>query len=61
MTKYRVYGHETSVLYYDEDIEADSKEEAYDIFLDLVVKGMIYGIETDGDSNIKVVEIKDEQ
>ena len=60
MTKYRVYGYETSVLYYDEDIEAKSKEEAYDIFLDLIVRDKIRGIETDGDSNIKVVELKDE-
>ena len=59
MTKYRVYGYETSVLYYDEDIEAESKEEAYNIFLDLIVRDKIRGIETGGDSNIKVIELKD--
>ena len=56
---YRVHGEERTVLSYNELIEANSREEAYDIFIAKITCGKISGVEDHYGFDIKVNEIKD--
>lgn len=54
--QYRLRGEEHTVLYYDELIEADSKKEAYDIFIMKIIRGEISGQEDHYDYKIDIEE-----